>query len=75
MLRISNKVEIKGFLRVEDLEDGQLFTFLDGDDVFMKTDYDSKFVNLETGVLYEYYGSKCEDRPIRKIYGELKITK
>jgi hypothetical protein len=29
MLRISNKVAIKGFLRIEDLDDGQLFAFLD----------------------------------------------
>ena len=75
MLRISNKTEIKGFLRVEDLEDGQLFTFLDEDSVFMKTDFDSKFVNLETGTLYEYYGCTNEDRPVRKLYGELKISK
>jgi hypothetical protein len=75
MLKISNRVEIKGFLRVEDLEAGQLFTFLDEDSVFMKTDDNSQFVNLETGILHEYYDSKHEDRPVRKIYGELKIIK
>lgn len=73
MLRITNKESVSGFLRVEDLEDGQLFSFLDDDDVFMKTDYDAKFVNLETGELHDYY-NQHEDRPVKKIYGELKLN-
>ena len=74
MLRITNKESISGFLRVEDLEDGQLFSFLDDDNVFMKTDYDAKYVNLETGILHEYYNTNAEERPVKKIFGELKLN-
>lgn len=74
MLRITNKESVSGFLRVEDLEDGQLFSFLDDDDVFMKTDYDAKYVNLEIGTLHDYYDTPAEERPVKKIFGELKLS-
>lgn len=73
MLEIINKDQVSGFLRIEDIEEGQLFSFLDEDNVYIKTDWDCDFVNLETGELNKYYGSPHEERPIKKIFAQLKI--
>ena len=73
MLEIINKGQVSGFLRVEDIEEGQLFSFLDENNVYIKTDWDCDFVNLETGELNKYYGSPHEERPIKKIFAQLKI--
>lgn len=73
MLEIKNKVAIKGFLRIEDLDDGDLFAFLDGEDIYMKTDYDYWFVDLATGKAYDGDTSKFSDRPVRTLNAELII--
>ena len=73
MLEIRNKVAIKGFLRIEDLDVGDLFAFLDGEDIYMKTDFDYWFVDLGTGEAFD--GDKAEfcDRPVRTLNAELTI--
>lgn len=73
MLEIRNKVAIKGFLRIEDLDAGDLFAFLDGEDIYMKTDFDYWFVDLATGEAFDGDKAKFSDRPVRTLNAELTI--
>ena len=73
-MEIIGKIEIKGFLRCEDLEDGEVFTFLDDDEPCMlcSDNYDSFIVNLKTGET-EGYINDFSDRPIRRLKAKLII--
>ena len=73
MLEIRNKVAIKGFLRIEDLDAGDLFAFLDGEDIYMKTVFDYWFVDLETGDAFDGDKAEFSDRPVRTLKAELTI--
>lgn len=73
MLEIRNKVAIKGFLRIEDLDAGELFAFLDGEDIYMKTDFDYWFVDLATGEAFDGDKAEFSDRPVRTLNAELTI--
>lgn len=73
MLEIKNKVAIKGFLRIEDLDAGDLFAFLDGEDIFMKTDFDYWFIGLATGEAFDGDKPEFSDRPVRTLNAELII--
>lgn len=73
MLEIRNKAVIKGFLRIEDLEEGELFTFLDSEDILLRTDYDYYFVNLETGAAINGEDDDYWNRPVRILNAELTI--
>ena len=73
MLEIRNKVAIKGFLRIEDLDAGDLFAFLDGEDIYMKTDFDYWFVDLATGEAFDGDKAEFSDRPVRTLNAELTI--
>ena len=50
-MEIIGKIDVKGFLRCEDLEDGEVFTFLDDNSPYMlcSDSWDRYVVNLETG--------------------------
>lgn len=73
-MEIIGKVDIIGFLRVEDLEDGEVFTFLDDNRPYMlcADNCDSYVVKLETGYIEEYI-SDFSDRPIRRLKAKLII--
>ena len=73
-MEIIGKIEIKGFLRVQDLEDGEVFTFLDDNKPYMlcSNNYDNFVVSLGTGDIegdvYDF-----PDKPIRRIKAKLII--
>lgn len=73
-MEIIGKIEVKGFLRVDDLEDGDIFTFLDDNKPYMlcSNNYNIFIINLDTG---EIEGNLCEfpDRPIRRLKAKLII--
>ena len=73
-MEIIGKIDIKGFLRCEDLEDGEVFTFLDDDEPCMLCSncYDRFIVNLKTGEI-ERDISDFSERPIRRIKAKLII--
>ena len=73
-MEIIGKTEIKGFLRCEDLKDGEVFTFLDDNTPYMLCSNSCNIfiINLSTGELegdvYEF-----PDRPVRRLKAELII--
>ena len=73
-MEIIGKVEVKGFLRACDLENGEVFTFLDDSEPFMlcSDDYERYIINLDTGniegVIYDF-----SDRPVRRLKAKLVI--
>lgn len=73
-MEIIGKVDIIGFLRCEDLEVGEVFTFLDDDRPCMlcADNCDNYVVELETGDI-EGYISDFSDRPIRRLKAKLII--
>ena len=72
-MEIIGKVEVKGFLRCEDLEDGEVFTFLDDNSPYMlcSDSWDRCVVNLETGDVGDIYDSS--ERPVRRLKAKLII--
>lgn len=73
-MEIIGKIDIIGFLRVEDLEVGEVFTFLDDNRpcILCADNCDSYVVELETGDI-EGYISDFSDRPIRRLKAKLII--
>lgn len=73
-MEIIGKIEVKGFLRVQDLEDGEVFTFLDEDEPYMlcSNNFDTFIVSLATGNIE---GDTCDfpDRPIRRLKAKLIV--
>ena len=73
-MEIVGKIEIKGFLRCGDLENGEIFTFLDDNRPFMlcSDNYDTYIVDLYTGdiegVIYDFL-----ERPVRRLKAKLVI--
>ena len=72
-MEIIGKIEVKGFLRCEDLEDGEVFTFLNDNSPYMlcSDSWDRCVVNLETGDVG--YISDLSERPIRRLKAKLII--
>ena len=64
MLKIKNKGAIKRFLKIENLNAGDLFAFSDGEDIYMKTDYDYWFIDLATGKVFDGDKPEFTDRPV-----------
>ena len=73
-MEIIGKIEIKGYLSCKDLEDGEIFTFLDDNRPFMLcSDDDERYiVDLDTGniegVIYNF-----SERPVRRLKAKLII--
>ena len=73
-MEIIGKIEFKGFLRCGDLDDGEVFTFLDDSEPFIlcSDDYERYIVDLNTGniegVIYNFL-----DRPVRRLKAKLLI--
>lgn len=73
-MEIIGKIEIKGFLRCRDLDDGDVFTFLDSYVPYMvvSNEYDTYIINLRDGYIEEGDDS-IEERPVRRLKAKLII--
>ena len=73
-MEIIGNVAIKGFLRCEDLECGEVFTFLDDNRPCMlcADNYDRYIVDLDTGDI-EGIISDFSEKPVRKLKAKLVI--
>ena len=73
-MEIIGKVNIKGFLRCEDLECGEVFTFLDDNRPCMlcADNYDTYIVDLATGDI-EGTMEDFSERPVRRLKAKLVI--
>ena len=74
-MEIIGKIDIKGFLRCEDLDIGEVFTFLDDNRPCMlcaDDDYEKYIIDLNTGdiegVTYDF-----SERPVRRLKAKLII--
>ena len=73
-MEIIGNVDIKGFLRCEDLERGEVFTFLDDNQPCMLCEdaYDTYIVDLDTGYI-EGIIQDFSEKPIRRLKAKLVI--
>lgn len=73
-MKIIGKIEVDGYLRIEDLEPGEVFAFLDDDKhLYIATD-SVRFIDLETGEsLNSDYHFGYEDKPIKRINAKIII--
>ena len=73
-MEIIGNVDIKGFLRCEDLERGEVFTFLDDNQPCMLCvdSYDTYIVDLNTGLI-EGVIQDFSERPVRRLKAKLII--
>lgn len=73
-MEIIGKIEIKGFLRCRDLDDGDVFTFLDSYVPYMvvSNECDTYIINLRDGYIEEGDDS-IEERPVRRLKAKLII--
>ena len=73
-MEIIGKIEIKGFLFCGDLEDGDVFTFLDSYVPYMvgSNEYYNYIINLRDGYIEELDSSIAE-RPVRRLKAKLII--
>ena len=73
-MEIIGNVDIKGFLRCEDLERGEVFTFLDDNQPCMLCvdSYDTYIVDLATGLI-EGTMQDFSERPVRRLKAKLVI--
>ena len=73
-MEIIGNVDIKGFLRCEDLECGEVFTFLDDNRPYIlcADNYDIYVVDLATGDIEGIMGDFLE-RPVRRLKVKLVI--
>lgn len=73
-MEIIGKIEVKEYLKCRDLEDGEVFTFLDDNKPFMlcSDDYERYIIDLDTGniegVIYDF-----SERPVRRLKAKLVI--
>ena len=52
-MTLKNKVAIRSYLTVSDLEPGDVFVFNGDDKIYMMTNYDNWFVHLPSGDLVD----------------------
>ena len=73
-MEIIGKIEVKGFLFCRDLEDGDVFTFLDSYVPYMvgSNEYHTYIINLRDGYIEELDSSIVE-RPVRRLKAKLVI--
>lgn len=76
-MEINGTVEIQGFTRICDLEDGTTFAFCDSNKLFIKGSASSTYllyaIDLEDGTVYDTEHMDWEDRPVRQIKTVLTI--
>lgn len=76
-MRIENPdfLKTEGYLRIEDLDGGECFAFLDDDSLFMKADNGDHFIDVGSGEIIEIFDDRnnnYEDRPIKRV--NVKVT-
>ena len=73
-MEIVGKIEVKGFLTCNDLDNGDVFTFLDDNVPYMlcSNDYADYIVSLSDGNIEEL-DNVLTDRPIRRLKAKLII--
>ena len=73
-MEIIGKVNIEGFLRCEDLDRGEVFTFLDDNQPCMLCvdSYDTYIVDLDTGLI-EGTMQDFSEKPVRRLKAKLVI--
>lgn len=72
-MKIVGKVEVQGYTRVEDLDEGDVFCFCDDDTVYMKADDAINIISLENGLIIDYVDYGWENRPVRILKAHLVI--
>ena len=76
-MEINGIVEIQGFTRIRDLDDGTVFAFCDSDELFIKGYIERGgylgATDLKDGILYDVKDMNWEDRPVRQIKAVLTI--
>ena len=76
-MKIVGEVGVKGFTRVEDLDDGDVFIFLDeGDPYIVGIDdrcNDTYAINLRNGMVTDIVEANWYDRPVERLNAELVI--
>lgn len=76
-MEINGNVEVQGFTRICDLEDGTTFAFCDSNNLFIKGSALSTYllyaIDLEDGTVYDIEDMDWEDRPVRQIKTVLTI--
>ena len=74
-MEIIGEIEVKGFLKVQDLEDGEVFTFLDENVPYMigSNEYDNYIINLSNGYVKTEEWDSSIDRPVRRLKAKLLI--
>ena len=68
-MEIKGEIKVKGFLRIKDLQYGDVFTFLDENTPYLlisSSCYDDMIVNLRNGESEEV-DDEIEKRPIRRL--------
>lgn len=74
-MEIKGEIKVKGFLRIEDLQYGDVFTFLDENTPYLLTSspyHDDVVINLYNGE-GEEVDDEIEKRPVRKLKTTLFI--
>ena len=74
-MEIVGKIEVKGFLRVQDLNVGEVFTYLDDNEPLMigRNNCYDYIINLKTGEISEDDEEFFSDRPVRRLKAKLVI--
>ena len=74
-MEIIGKIEVKGFLTCEDLNKGDVFTFLDENVPYMigSNEYDNYIINLSNGYVKAEDWDSSIDRPVRRLKAKLLI--
>ena len=76
-MKINEEIKVKGFTRIEDLDNGDVFIFLDKSDPYIvgidENSDDTYAINLRNGIVTEVYESNWGDRPIEILNVELVI--
>lgn len=71
-MKIVGNVEVQGYLRIEDLDIGEVFCFCDNNEVYMNTSQ-GFIVNLSNGDLIDYECDDYANRPVRILKAHLVI--
>ena len=69
-MKVEGTIKINGFLRVEDLNEGEAFVFEDSDIVFMRAELD-QFINLEDGTISNVFD--YDNSPVRRINAKIVV--
>lgn len=75
-MEIKGNMEVQGFTRIEDLEDGTVFVFLDENELMLKgSDINDNIyaIRLSDGWVFNAYEGNRYDRPVRQIKAVLTI--